>query len=281
MVNKRSFVKVEDRIFSKLVSPYDVRDYKLANVMSAKELPEFFELRSVAVKDQGAVGSCVAHACSSIIEYHNKRQEKTATLFSTEFIYGYRPAGYYVGEGMYLRDALKTLQKVGDPPLHKFRGNNKCSDAMKNVEAQLETLKDLAYPHRISSYVRVRSTEEIKQAIMDHGYILASMPWHVDYKLKNGVYTYTKKETRGNHCVCIYGWNEKGWLVHNSWGLAWGQRGRFIVPFDFKWNETWAIIDNIEGEGDIVRPEDNWFVKTFSGVINSLANFFRKVFKKI
>lgn len=280
MWKKGIIMRVEDRIFSNLVSPYDVRDYKLATVTDT-EFPEVFELTEVAVKDQGSVGSCVAHACSSVVEYHNKRQEKTATMFSTEFIYGYRPAGYYVGEGMYLRDALKTLQKVGDPPLSKFRGNNKCPEAMKNVEANIDTLKDLAYPHRISSYVRVYSGEEIKHAIMEYGYVLASMPWHVDYKLKDGVYTFTTNEKRGNHCVCICGWNEKGWLVHNSWGRNWGQKGRFIVPFDFKWNETWAIVDNIQGEGDIVRPEDNWFVKAFSGIINAIANFFRKLFKKV
>ena len=274
-------MKVEDRVFSKLVSPYDVRDYKLVpTAATAMEFPEVFELASVSVKDQGSVGSCVAHACSSIIEYHNKRQEKSATLFSTEFIYGYLPAGYYVGEGMYLRDALKTIQKLGDCPLTKFRGNNKCQEAMANVEAQLETLKDSAYPNRVSSYARVRTVDEIKQALVEHGYVLASMPWHVDYKLKNGVYTFTEKETRGNHCVCIYGWDERGWLVHNSWGRGWGQKGKFVVPFDFKWNETWAIIDTIEGEEGVVRPEDNWFVRTFSSVINAIANFFRKLFKK-
>jgi C1A family cysteine protease len=107
------------------------------------------------------------------------------------------------------------------------------------------------------------------------------MPWYKDYKLKNGVYTYTNKETRGYHCVCIYGWDERGWLVHNSWGRSWGQQGKFVVPFDFKWREAWAIVDSIEGEGDIVRPEDNWFVKTFSTIINAIANFFRKLFKKI
>ena len=274
-------MKVEDHIFSDLVSPYDVRDYKLAAAAMAVEYPEVYELAGVAVKDQGSTGSCVAHACSSIIEYHNKRQEKTATLFSTEFIYGYRPAGYYVGEGMYLRDALKTIQKLGDCPLPKLRGNNEYAKAMANVEEQLETLKDHAYPHRISSYVKVSTADEIKQAIMEYGYVLVSMPWHKDYKLKNGVYTYTNKETRGYHCVCIYGWDERGWLVHNSWGRSWGQQGKFVVPFDFKWREAWAIVDNIEGEGDIVRPEDNWFVKTFSTIINAIANFFRKLFKKI
>ncbi len=37
-------MKVEDRIFSNLVSPYDVRDYKLASVMSAKELEDKIEV---------------------------------------------------------------------------------------------------------------------------------------------------------------------------------------------------------------------------------------------
>jgi hypothetical protein len=197
-------------------------------------------------------------------------------LFSTEFIYGYRPAGYYVGEGMYLRDALKTLQKVGDPPLHNFRGNNKCPEAMKNVEAQLEPLKDLAYPHRISSYVRVRTVDEIKHAIIEYGYVLVSMPWHVDYKLKNGVYTYTNKETRGNHCVCIYGWDERGWLVQNSWGRGWGQKGKFVVPFDFKWNEAWLVTDDIIENDDLVRPEEKWYVRVFHKIINFFANLFRK-----
>jgi hypothetical protein len=182
---------------------------------------------------------------------------------------------------MYLRNALKTLQKAGDVPLPKFRGNNTCPTAMKNVEAQLDTLLELAYPHRISSYARVSTVNEIKLALVKHGYVLVSMPWHEDYKLKNGVYTYTSKKTRGNHCVCIYGWDERGWLVHNSWGRNWGQKGKFVVPFDFKWNEAWAIIDNIEGEGDIVRPEDNWFIRTFSTVINAVAKFFRKLFKKV
>ena len=136
-------MKVEERLFAALISPFDVRDYQFKATLS-EDLPETFELPSVTVKDQGSTGSCVAHACSSIIEYHNKRQENTDTVFSTEFIYGYRPLGYYVGEGMYLRDALKTLLKVGDCPQSKLRGNNKCPKAMENVEAKLEELKDYA-----------------------------------------------------------------------------------------------------------------------------------------
>jgi hypothetical protein len=271
-------MKVADHLFSKLVSPFDIRDYKVA--VTTKEFPETFVLPEVSVKNQGSIGSCVAHACSSVVEYHNKRQEGTNIVFSTDFIYGYRPAGYYVGEGMYIRNALKTLREVGDCPLSELHGNHECPEAMEAVEAKLDELKDAAYPHRISTYAKVSSVDEIKQALMDFGYVVVSMPWHVDYRLDNGVYTYKSNENRGYHCVVIYGWDERGWLVHNSWGKSWGQKGRFVVPFDFKWREAWAVTDSIKGEGNIIRPTDNWFVRTFSSIINKITNFFWKLINK-
>lgn len=267
-------MKVADRVFNNLVSPFDIRDYKIA--VTSTEFPDTFVLPEVTVKNQGSTGSCVAHACSSVVEFHNKRQENTNTVFSTEFIYGYRPIGYYIGEGMYIRDALKTLQKVGDCPLSDLKGNHKCPEAMESVEAKLDELKDKAYPHRVSTYAKVATVEEIKQALMDFGYVVVSMPWHKDYKLKNGVYTYTSDETSGYHCVVVYGWNKTGWLVHNSWGSGWGKKGKFIVPFDFEWREAWAVTDNIIGEGDIVRPEDNWLIKIFSKFINFIVRLFSK-----
>ena len=274
-------MRVDERTFSRLISPYDVRDYRYAAFMvSEASFPKTYKLSEVSVKNQGSTGSCVAHACSSIVEYHNKRQQNNETVFSTEFIYGYRPDGYYVGEGMYLRDALKTLQKVGDCPLANLRGNNKCEKAMENVDENFDSLKDLAYPHRISSYIKLTTDDEIKMALMDSGYVLVSMPWHADYKLKNGVYTYTSDENRGYHAVTIYGWNEQGWLVHNSWGKNWGQDGKFIVPFGFKWTEAWAITDTIVNNDDIVRPEEKWYIKLFSGIINKVVNFVRKFIKK-
>jgi hypothetical protein len=151
---------------------------------------------------------------------------------------------------------------------------------MEVVESRLDELKDAAYPHRISTYARVKTVDEIKQALMDFGYVVVSMPWHKDYKLVDGVYTFGSKETRGLHCVIIYGWDERGWLVQNSWGRLWGQKGRFVVPFNFKWTEAWAVTDSIKGEGDIIRPTDNWFVRTFSPIINKIVNLFWKLLKK-
>jgi C1A family cysteine protease len=267
-------MKVTERSFNTPISPYDVRDYHISGV--AETFPVSFELARVSIKNQGAESSCVAHAASTIVEYFNSVQQENNTVFSTEFIYGYRPEGYYVGDGMYLRDALKTLQKVGVPPLEKLRGNHSYKEAMKNVEEKLSELKDVAYPNRISTYMRLTSTKEIKQALQQYGYVLCSMPWYKDYKLKKGVYTYSTTKKSGNHAVVIYGWNEDGWLVQNSWGSGWGQKGCFIIPFDFKWNETWAVTDTIVNNIDIIIPEKNWFIKLFSKFINLIVNIFRK-----
>ena len=268
-------MKESDRKFTSLISPYDVRDYKIAG-MSASELPTEFSLDNVTVKNQGATNSCVAHACSSIVEYHNKKQEGDDTVFSTEFIYGYRPFGYYVGEGMHIRDALQTLKKCGDVPLDLMRGNNEYESAMANVNANFDSIKDEAYPHRISSYMKLKGETDIKTALVKYGYVIVSMPWHIDASLKNGVYYHKSAKRRGYHAVVIYGWDERGWLVQNSWGKNWGQDGRFVVPFDFKWQEAWSVTDNVVDGVDVIKPSDkNIFIRLFYRIINFFANLFK------
>ena len=37
------------------------------------------------------------------------------------------------------------------------------------------------------------------------------------------------------------GWNEKGYILQNSWGLYWADNGRAILPFDYPIDSAWAI----------------------------------------
>lgn len=256
--------------FGALKSPFDARDYKL--VAAATEVfPDTFELPKVTVKNQGNIGSCVAHASSSVVEYHHKRQHNEKVSFSTEFIYGLRDFGYYVGEGMYIRNALNTLRKYGDVPTSELKGNHDCPTSMENVNKKFDELVDKAYPHRISSYFRVYDENSVKSALMNHGYVLVSMKWHKGAKLVDGVYTPTD-EVSGGHAIVIYGWNKKGWLCQNSWGGNWGNKGRFIIPFDFKFNEMWGITDNITD--DIKMPKRGKFRDILYRLYNAIVNLF-------
>lgn len=237
-------------------SPYDIRDYVI-NSQAASEFPETFKCSvTVPVKNQGSKPTCAAHVLSSLVEYHNKRQTGTYTEFSTNFIYGYRPEGYYQGDGMVIRDALKTISKVGNVYYSNCKGNYDVAKAIDCVNKNLNTLKEQAYPHRISTYYRCNTTEEIKTALMTHGPVVVSITTHEGSRIKNDVYTYDPTKPGGRHCVLLYGWNEKGWLSQNSWGKLYAGDGRFIIPFDYKFNECWGITDTIIPNELKVKPRN-------------------------
>ena len=218
-------------------SPYDVRDYQ---IVAGKDFPETFELpKKVNIKNQWAKPTCVAHALSSLVEYHNLIETGKYRKFSTEFIYGTRDIGYYIGDGMVIRDALKTVRKYGDCYYVDCPGNHNTADAMKNVNEKAEEYRDLAYPHRIGSYYRVRTPEEIKTALMNHGPVVVSMTCKKGAYISNDIYRYPQNaKDSGVHCVLIVGWNENGWIVQNSWGILYAGDGYFTLPFDFEINEA-------------------------------------------
>lgn len=255
-----------------LKSPYDARDYK---IKAGTEFPEAFSLDiQVPVKNQGSKPTCTAHALSSAVEYHHQRQHGDYEEFSTEFIYGTREKDYYVGDGMVIRDGLTTLLKYGDVFRSDCPGNNDYEEAMERVSADINELKELAYPHRISGYFRINTADELKTALMQYGVVVVSMYMYKDDKLVKDIYTYpANAKKRGAHCVFIYGWNEKGWLVQNSWGKFYGWDGRFIIPFNFTFNEMWGIVDDIE-EWELIKPKRGKILDIAYRIINKIINLF-------
>ena len=258
-------------------SPIDVRDYR---INAAKNLPETYDCPiTLQIKNQGSKPTCVAHALASLAEYHYKKQFNTSRVFSTEFIYGFRDVGYYVGDGMMLRDALKTLANVGDPFKSECPGNNDYQKAMQNVNDNIEKYRELAYPHRISTYYRCKSNDEIKTALMNHGPVAISMNTYQHAGLENDVYTWDPNDDYGRHCVLIIGWNETGWIIQNSWGKSHAEDGKFTLPYSFKLNEAWGITDSIIDDDTLIR-KPNAFVSWMYKVWNALANFIINTFTK-
>lgn len=254
-------------------SSYDARDYK---IKADSEFPETFELPyKVSVKNQGSKPTCVAHALSSLVEYHNLIETGKYRKFSTEFIYGTRNIGYYTGDGMVIRDALKTIQKYGDCYYADCPGNHDTADAMNNVNEKMEEYRDLAYPHRIGSYYRVKTPEEIKTALMNHGPVVISMTCKDNAYIADDIYCYPQgAENSGRHCVLIVGWNENGWIIQNSWGALYAGDGYFTLPFDFKINEAWGTTDQKDDCSLLKRKTRNKFMNKVYKIINRIINWF-------
>lgn len=262
-----------------LKSSYDIRDYKLA-AQNEVTLPLEFSLTQTQIKNQGCVGSCVAHALSSVVEYFNFIQNNASDTMSTGYIYGNRRNSSHKGRGMQVRNALSNLRNYGDVYHADFPYNLEIPEGINKFEESFEQLEDKGIPHRISSYYKLSTVDEIKYSLMHNGPVVFAIKWYCDAKVDSANILRSarlKQSYTGGHCMIIYGWNEQGWKIQNSWGVSWGDFGRAILPFDYPLEEAWGVIDNIiDTEVEIKKPFSSWVANKFAKVINFFVNLFQK-----
>ena len=232
----------------------DKRDFKMKVSKSCKVsfYPEKYEIEMPRVKDQGIVNSCVAHSLSTFLEEYYKDEDKH---FSTGFIYGYRPLGYFQGEGMYPREAIKTLHKIGNVEEDKFSHNKELPEIKKLVDEHIEHLKPLAEEYKIDSYARIYTIDEIKECLYNNCPVPISIPVKNNLKVDENNIIKNEGQIEGYHMVILYGWNEKGFLLQNSWGRDWGIEGRAILPYDYEIDSAWALSTSMN---NIIAFETIW-----------------------
>lgn len=246
--------------FGALPPKKDIRDYKAAATAAAVniEIPEEFELEMPRVKNQAEVGSCVAHAISTVIEYFNKQQEGTDEVFSTGYIYGNRRISTNQNMGMFVDDAIHTVVKWGDVPNEKFPYNIEVPEAITKFEQSAFELAPEAYPHRFSSYFKLETAEAMKLNLLQNGPIVFSIPWYSDYKVEpqTGLLYHYNDTFSSYHAMVIYGWNKLGWKIQNSWSYYFGIKGRAVLPYDTKLSTCYGIIDEITSQNNSKQIEE-------------------------
>lgn len=257
-----------------IFSEIDVRDYKGVCTIPKKSFPKEFELPMVRIKNQGSVGSCVAHALSTVVEYYNYIQNKSKTEMSVGYIYGNRNLSIHKQSGMIVRDALATLKMYGDVTKEDFPYNIETPSAINKFNEQSDKLYDKGYPNRISSYCRLKTKNDIKAALQSKNPVVIAIKWYSDMKVIDGILTTNKKKYSGGHCMVIYGWNQKGWKVQNSWGRFWGNNGTCIIPYDMKLCEAWAVCDNIKETIKVKKPFSSNTGKAVAKVLNTIGKIF-------
>lgn len=255
---------------------YDCRDYVL-KATATGNLPETYEYFNLPpIKNQETSSTCVAHAAAELVEYHYARQHSDYAFerFSTEFIYGYRPSGYIQGQGMLLRASLKSIKKLGDVTYNTLPGNNEVDVATANVNAKLDDLKTAAKPHVISVYFQCKDENSIKQAIYQSGPVMASMGIFKGDKVdkKGNYYSDESSNWSGAHCVLIVGWTKDKWVLVNSWGTKWGDKGKFYLPLNYEFYEAWGIGDDFV-EDSIQKPLSIASIKLVYKILNFFGIF--------
>ena len=200
-------------------------------------------------------------------------------MYSTDWIYGYRPFGYYQGDGMMPSQALKTVSQLGAVRYIDLPTNTEMPDVKKIVSSRLPELKELAAKKRAFKYARLYSIQQIKEAIYtSKSPILICINIGVNgLRLNNGI-AEIPTATDGGHALMCYGWDKNGLLIQNSWGRAWGKNGCFILPYDYPFTEAWAV--SFSNDNVIVKPTCYDLREFLVKLGRAIAAFFKGLFNK-
>ena len=277
-------IKLGGYISSKGKKPPKSKKYQ-AERFQTKDLPPRVDLRPhlTCVEDQSAVSSCTANALAGAYEYLAKRALGEAGDVSRLFIY-YNAREYDGGvtgdTGCTIAAAIQVLQELG--------ACNELTWAYDEDRINHRPLPD-AYQEALNFLVEEADEIEVDLDAMKHclaeGYpfvfglmLFASF----DRAGKRGLVPMPNpmgedgRQEHGSHAMLCVGYSDQSqaFIVRNSWGEDWGDRGYCYIPYDYLANpeycdECWAV----RAVSDLDFSCDVWVEEDYS-VFDALCNVF-------
>ena len=269
------------------------RDYKLGLIDIPENIPlyedrtkalESWDWRNVngvnwltPVRDQGNCGSCVAFAAVAALEAQYKIASGQSWLdpqFSPQQLFNCGGGACEIG--WQLSPAMKMLKNKGvvdaacSPYESGATGQN--VQCLKNFcERQAErTFKIVDYTSP-SSWGG--SAAKLKSAIKK-GPVVTGMTVYEDFMTyTKGIYKSNSNRRMGGHAVTIVGFNdvERYWIIKNSWGEEWGEKGFGRISYDDKsgvGESTYSLLLKAEPEYiSITSPENRSYMSGEKNVV--------------
>jgi C1A family cysteine protease len=239
----------------------DHRDLRYAVHRMALEaprtLPEKVDLRGTsmpALYDQGQLGSCTANAIAAAFEFEHIRQKLGVLMPSRLFIYYNERAmegSIKSDSGAQIRDGIKVVAKKGAPAEKLWPYDI----AKFTQKPPADVFKD-ALKHKAVAYFRIDhlKLEEMLNCLSSgfpfvFGFTVYSA-FESEEMAKTGVLhmPHHGEKVMGGHAVLAVGYDQKSerFIVRNSWGANWGQKGYFTMPYQYLTNgdladDFWTI----------------------------------------
>lgn len=245
--------------------PHQVQPEKVSSFeASVAETPEKVDLRKYMthVEDQSQTNSCCANAVAGAYEYINKRHAMqtgdTTADISRMFI-------YYVGrkkdqmsfhedtsvqpkdEGMTLGGAISALQLKGaclekNWPFELSRVNDQPSRACFDEAVQFKVAESKQVPVDLDA---------MRECLAEGHPIVFGLKLTAQFFKPlpgGGIQTPDPSDPQssehGLHAMLIVGYNDRQecFIVRNSWGTSWGDRGYGYVPYDYICNSDFNFL---------------------------------------
>lgn len=204
-------------------------------------LPAKVDLRPLCspVEDQGQLGSCTGNALVGAVEFLEKKDKAPFADLSRLFIYyNERLIEHTVksDSGAQIRDGIKTLAKQG-VCTEKLWPYDIAAFAKKPSAACYSDASN----HQITSYQRIVTLDEMRTCLSDGFPFVFGFTVYESFEsaevARTGIVNMPKRTERilGGHAVLAVGYDNttKRFIVRNSWGVGWGIRGYFTIPYAY------------------------------------------------
>lgn len=220
----------------------------------AEYLPMYFDCDLIL--DQGKEGACTGFGLAAVINYllwlRSGKRMKAESRASPWMLY--RLARFYDEwpgedyEGSSCRGALKGWHRHGV-----------CLHTLWSLDGELVesdwAVDALQRPLGVYYRVEKGSVVDIQSAICNTGAVYVSANVHQGWDLRKTKLKSPAHETLpvvetpsrpqfGGHAFALVGYNERGFIVQNSWGREWGAGGFAVLPYE-DWvvngTDAWAV----------------------------------------
>ena len=210
-----------------------------AGLLAAAPLPPAKDLREPwwSVGNQEDTGSCVGWAAAdAVLRWHFVKADRlppTESL-STRYIwmaaketdiFVSRPTTFIETDGTSLKAALDVARKFGvvSDSVLPFKGG-------VLYPGEVQTFYALAAQRRIASYFNLGTNPAAwRKWIATSGPVLTRLDvdatWYEATANQGRLDAYQPQTASGGHAVALVGYTREGFIVRNSWGEEWGDKG--------------------------------------------------------
>jgi C1A family cysteine protease len=191
-----------------------------------RQLPPTFDYRKTPgilndVRDQGTCGSCWSFSITASLESSVVVQaDRPLTDLSEQHMVSCDYKSYGCNGGFMESADFVVRNGLTDEQSFPYYGRPiRCKQGLKTVE------KATKY-YLLGTQKREPTKDEIKTALIEYGPVFVSVKaGSLGWEGSSGAVTSCTKNGSANHMVVIVGYDEKGWIIRNSWGPEWADKG--------------------------------------------------------
>jgi len=194
--------------------------------------PECIPPEDLVILDQKNEGACTGFAMAAAINLLN-RNTPSNHLVSERMLYEMaKRHDEWAGEdygGSSLRGAIHGFKNMGVCPrdLWPYKTNSG-----QQGDLTIERAK-AARNLTLGAYYRLRpEITDFQTALMQTGVVVASARYHPGWSRPVKGKIQKRKSTQGGHAFAIVGYDKDGFIIQNSWGAGWGERGQAIWTYE-------------------------------------------------